>query len=393
MRLAIHFDQRVMNQDGHSSWHIEKTVLRTMVQFHKPTIDSKVFTGSLLLHEQGYELSEESEGSRTERFNAQRFVEALKLWANPPAHLYCTFTEKTIQVAGEGKIVAIYFTSIDKPHAMSLDEALRQTTDAYLGAVEVDTTYPVHVATYSHGLRAFGHIHGKVFSLFWDGISEDSKDSVALNEMKTCGFHDVKFESLNGRYSIFDKQHDPEHTILSGKTQRLCEGLLVGVAERVLNKLTDIAPLLPKKLHAALNAYVVAGTDEQIAHVALSCRRIIEYVADCLFPPQSQPSPDGRKLTKPAYRNRLLAYADKSRSSDTSIDLIVATTATLAEQLEKLDAAVNKGIHADLLDVEARRCLIRTVMLLDDMISLKSGPFEMHPEIHSLESFLANDRE
>ena len=68
----------------------------------------------------------------------------------------------------------------------------------------------------------------------------------------------------------------------------------------------------------------------------------------------------------------------------------MVSTATLAEQLEKLDSAVNKGVHADLLDVEGRRCVIRTVMLLDDMISLKSGPFEMLPDL-SLESFLADE--
>ena len=224
--------------------------------------------------------------------------------------------------------------------------------------------------------------------LFWDGINEDSKDSAALAKVRQFGFAAVRFESLNGRYSIFDKRHTPEHTLLVGETQRLCEGLLADTAERVLSTLTDAAPALPEKLHAALGA--LRDRDDQRSNRAcgISCRRVIEYVADCLFPPQSQPSPGGRKLDQQAYRNRLLAYADAARASDSSIDLIVASTATLAEQLEKLDSVVNKGIHATLLDAEGRRCVVRTVMLLDDMISLRGGPFEVRPELESMKSFL-----
>jgi hypothetical protein len=59
--------------------------------------------------------------------------------------------------------------------------------------------------------------------------------------------------------------------------------------------------------------------------------------------------------------------------SDTNIDLICASTALLGEQLEKLGNLVNKGVHAEVSRQEARRCLLRTIMALDDILSLKRG--------------------
>jgi hypothetical protein len=387
VRLALHFDEDAMNRGRQSFWTMAKILFTEVLRLQRPRISSQVFIGSLLLHQSAYEVAEVRSNGHTERFNKDRFKVILECWANPPIPLFCTFTKKTLMSATEGRLFVICLASVNGAQARKLDAAFKRST-AYRGAVEVDDSYPAHVLLYPHGLCAFGRIHGSDFSLFWDGTEDDSKDEIALHEMQKFGFRTVKFESLNGRYSIFDKRHNLEGTMLLGETRKLCVGLLADIAERVLNTLTDVAPALPEKLNAALKAFSAANTSDEIAHAALSCRRIIEYVSDCLFPAQDEPSPTGRKLDKQAYKNRLLAYADAARASDTSIDLIVASTATLGEQLERLQAAVNKGLHADLLDVEGRRCVIRTVMLLDDLVSLKSSPFEMKPELQSLKEFL-----
>jgi hypothetical protein len=47
---------------------------------------------------------------------------------------------------------------------------------------------------------------------------------------------------------------------------------------------------------------------------------------------------------------------------------------------ESLDLA-NKGVHAEVYGAEARRCLLRTILLLDDIVPLKSGPFEIQQGI------------
>lgn len=125
-----------------------------------------------------------------------------------------------------------------------------------------------------------------------------------------------------------------------------------------------------------------AETNEQLAQVTMSCRRIIEYITNCIFPPTNGEH-KGYKLGTKEYRNRLLAYADKERQSDTNIDLIVVSTEMLKEQLNKLSDLVNKGVHTEIYRHEARRCLLRTILLLDDIISLKADAFKIKIKIDS----------
>lgn len=140
------------------------------------------------------------------------------------------------------------------------------------------------------------------------------------------------------------------------------------------------SPDLGERLWSALRAFDQAETAEQLSHVAVTCRRTIERVANRLFPPvDAVVSPTGPKLGPTHYRNRLLAFADQARRNDTEIDLVCASTAALNEQISRLLAAVQKGVHAEVYRAETRRCLLRTIMLLDDFVALKRGGFEMRP--------------
>jgi hypothetical protein len=77
----------------------------------------------------------------------------------------------------------------------------------------------------------------------------------------------------------------------------------------------------------------------------------------------------------------LLAFADQTRRSNTNIDLIAVSTKALGEQLEKLEALINKGVHAEIYRSEARRCLLRVILLFDDILSLKANAFEIQGHI------------
>ncbi|MGO4376407.1 hypothetical protein AB4Z21_37770, partial [Paenibacillus sp. MCAF20] len=140
--------------------------------------------------------------------------------------------------------------------------------------------------------------------------------------------------------------------------------LLAFLSDDVVTRLSDAAPELGNKLWATLKTFNDAETEEQYAQVTTSCRRIIEYVADSLFPPIDEQH-EGRKLKGPHYKNRLLAFADIERRSETNIDVVVASTNLLSEQIDKLVNLVNKGVHTEVYRDEARRCLIRSIMLLD----------------------------
>lgn len=106
-----------------------------------------------------------------------------------------------------------------------------------------------------------------------------------------------------------------------------------------------------------------------------SCRRVFEYITDCLFPATNEIT-DGHSLKKDKYKNRLIEFANREFKSETNIDLIVTNTASLFDEWKKLYELSSKGVHSIPHRDECRRCIIRTILLLDDLISIKRTPFE-----------------
>lgn len=153
------------------------------------------------------------------------------------------------------------------------------------------------------------------------------------------------------------------------------------IADDTVSRLSDIAPDLGDRLWAALDTYESAETNEQLAQVMATCRRIFEYVVDRIFPPTDELSDSGHSLKADKYKNRLYEYARRSKCGDANTNLITASMELLDSQWDKLNKLANKGVHTEVYRNEARRCFIRTIMMLDDIISLKTGSFEIKPEL------------
>lgn len=381
MKVAFHFDERHPAFKYSFFLRVVKALFPVALKLRAPIVDAKVVMGTVpFLTRCRDRLPSNNPNSHTKVVNTAKLKALINDWKTLPRQGFSTLADSASDTAANGVMFAFCFSSIDPKHAKQIDKSLKKH-EWYLGAIEVDDLHAPHVSLYPHGLVALGRIRGREFQLYWDGFTEESKDASRFELLEEAGFSKVTYESLNGRYTIFDTRHSAEETIRSAAVTRMLEGLLSGTAERVLDAFVGVAPSLPEKLHAALKAFQNAETAEELAHVSLSCRRIIEYTANCVFPPQDKPSPDGRKLDKSAYRNRLLRFADVERSSDTAVDLIVASTSALAEQWERLDIGVNKGLHADALEPEVRRCLVRTILLLDDLLSLRTRAFPNEPEV------------
>ena len=321
---------------------------------------------------------EKTDTGEIRTFNNERFLSAMESLLNPGTHIWMSFTEETVPLLFTNNTFVILFESIGFREALELDELLREH-EWYLGGLQIDDTCPVHWIAYANALVASCRIVGNAIYHFWDGICEDSRDEGFLEELRDIGFERVEFEALNGKFSIFDKYHDFDHARRVAELSTALSDSLGMLADQAITRLTDAAPKLGDKLWSAIRAYDSAEVDEDYAQVAASCRRTIEYVADCLLPPEEELG-EGRPLGKSHYRNRLLAYADKERASDTNLDVICASTEMLGQQLEKLACLVNKGIHAEVLRHEARRCLIRTILALDDILSLRREPLEIIAE-------------
>lgn len=306
----------------------------------------------------------------------------------PESVIWVRFRPERVESCLDKNIFVVCLESVDLQMAEYLNGRLEKLP-YYFGALEVDDASPVHWNLYSGSLIAKYRVINKKVSIFWDGFNEDSQDQFAGERLTGLGFKEAAYESLNGKFSIFDKYHDFEHARRVAEWKRKCGSLLAFISDDVVSRLSDAAPELSEKLWAALNTFEAAETGEQLAQVAVSCRRIIEFVADSLFAPSTE-THKGFSLGKKDFRNRLLAFADKERASETNIDLICASTAALAEQLEKLSALTNKGIHGEVFRSESRRCLLRTILLLDDIISLKPSAFEIasHIDVEEMLDFL-----
>ena len=150
--------------------------------------------------------------------------------------------------------------------------------------------------------------------------------------MRSLGFEPVSWESLNGRFSIFDRYYNFEHAQHVAEWKRDCGQLLGFIADSVVSRLSDAVPDIGDRLWSALLTFDQAETTEQLSQVA-------------------------------------------------EIDLVCASTDALNEQIAKLLAVAQKGIYAEMYRAETRRCPLRTILLLDDLVALKQGAFQIRPDL------------
>lgn len=357
MKIAFHFHGSHPELGFEYGLAALRLVSSALLGQQRAQVTSKVFVGDLLFSD--------IDMSRDGRPRSSGDI--LEFWLHPHNPVWTRFLEERL-IAARGDVYAICLESVDQATAEGLHKCLVDAA-SYLGAMEVDDGYFLHWDLYSQSLSPLLRVLGGGANVFWDGFSEDDKDPGLLEELRSLGFNPVSWESLNGRFSIFDSSyHDFEHAQRVAEWKRDCGQLLGFIADSVVARLGDAVPDLSDQLWTALRTFDQAETTEQLSQVAVTCRRIIEHVADRLFPPREAGTAEP-KLGPKHYRNRLLAFADRARSTDTAIDLVCVSTNALEEQITKLLAVAQKGIHAEICRAETRRCLLRTILLLDDLLT------------------------
>ena len=357
MKVAFHFDSDHEDLGGtYYGSPARRFVFSTLLDQHHVHIATKVFVGDVLL---------KGHGSRSR-------TDIVAAWLR--SHQWNRLLTDRMPAPFQLNVFSVCIESIDQSTAELLHDALVRKTLAYVGAVEVDDSTLLHRQLYR--LCPMFRINGRSARVFWDGTTEDQKDPGDLEEVRNLGFAPVSWESLGGRYSIFDAHHTSGHHKRIAEFKRDGGRLLAFVADSVVTNLGDAIPDLGDQLWSALRSFEQAETKEQLSQVAATCRRIIEHVADRLFPPKEGVA-DGRpKLRQKNYRNRLLAFAEQAARSSTEGAFVCTSLTALEEQITKLIDVTNKGIHAEICRAETRRCLLRTILLLDDLVALK-GSFQI----------------
>ena len=153
--------------------------------------------------------------------------------------------------------------------------------------------------------------------------------------------------------------------LFSDQLARIVDEFVLGIAK--------FDPRLVRQLHGALKAFDSFNNGDSLAQISLSCRRLLERLADALYPPRSE-KVNGRKVGQAEYRNRLWAYIQDAIQSQTQRDVMISTLSDVGNRVDALDAAANKGLHADLNAGEVQRLLIAMLTLIYDVLTLAPLP-------------------
>lgn len=155
-----------------------------------------------------------------------------------------------------------------------------------------------------------------------------------------------------------------------------CFDILKAAAD---DKLLDLNPTLGEQLMLAFKG-VSSAKDEEWSQALATCRRLLEGLADQLHP-ASTDSTKGRALTQAQYVNRLWAFMDKAIESDSNKDLAKAHVDFLGAWLEKTNKITNKGVHAEVTQLEAVKAVFHTYLVVADLLDYLSMPSHSRPRV------------
>ena len=149
------------------------------------------------------------------------------------------------------------------------------------------------------------------------------------------------------------------------------------------DKLLDLNPVLAEQLMLAFKG-VSSSKDEEWSQALTTCRRLIEGLADQLYPANKEPV-KGRNLGQTQYVNRLWAFMDNAIESESNRDLAKTHVDFLGAWLEKTNKITNKGVHAEVQQLEAVKAAFHTYLAIADLLEyLGPGPVsKSKPNINS----------
>lgn len=124
---------------------------------------------------------------------------------------------------------------------------------------------------------------------------------------------------------------------------------------------------------------------EDWANAVHSCRRLLQAVADSIYPAQAGATvkSNGRdiKIGPDNYINRLVLFCESKQNSKIYEAIVGSNLSYLGNRLDSLFAAAQKGSHAEVSRTEAQRCVIQTYLAVGDVLSLLDGEENIPEEI------------
>lgn len=251
--------------------------------------------------------------------------------------LEATYTEATVY--------CWLFQNMTIDIATELHQSLLVSEDSYLGAMDVCFANPIHLRLFRNSLCEEYRLHGNSCSIFYE-MSENEDPDISIKEcFEESGFI-VGYEDIGARRTICDNYDTLEHFKRIEDFRRhigRIDGVEVGLADDIVHSLEELHPKLFDVLAAAMRTLARAETEEDLAQSSLSGRRVLEKIADYLYPPTDEKF-KGRKVGKAEYRNRLWAYIETTLDEKgLSIEELLLP---LGKEADRLVELFNSGLHA-----------------------------------------------
>lgn len=216
---------------------------------------------------------------------------------------------------------------------------------AYLGAMDVDFSEPLHLRFFRNSLCEEYRLHGQRCSVFYEMSCNEDPDLAVREIFERHGFQ-VEYEDSGARRTIFDNYDSLAHFRRVEDFRRVFaefDGLDEDRASDLILSLEELHPKLFDAFAAAARALERAETEEDLAQAALSGRRLLEKTADYLFPPQRELW-NGRRVGPAEYKNRLWAHLERTLAHINSAE--PETLTRLGNEADRLVKLFNSGLHA-----------------------------------------------
>lgn len=146
-------------------------------------------------------------------------------------------------------------------------------------------------------------------------------------------------------------------------TSSSCFDLLKNAVD---DKLLDLEPELAQQLMLAFKG-ISSKSSEEWSQALTSCRRLLEALADKLYPPNDKVI-NKRTFKANQYINRLWQFMSESIESESNSDLAKMHVDYLGSWLEKNYKMTNKGVHAEVSQLEATRVVFHMYLMLSDIL-------------------------
>lgn len=267
-------------------------------------------------------------------------------------------------------VYCVLFQNMDTSCANSLHNELLSIEPAYLGAMDVDFSNPIHLGFFRNSLCEEYRLHGTECSLFSELNDFEGLDELVKDTFDDYGFN-TSYEDIGARRTFWDKFDTIEHFQRIADFKRIflnMEGVTESLASDVIHSLEELHPKLFDKFASAARALQRAETEEDLAQASLSGRRVLESFADYLYPP-SKDKFKGRKIGPAEYKNRLWAYIETTLK-ETGGEDIEARLIELGKETDALVKLFNAGLHAEPCKSSIEQAFSRQLLWIQSVIEL-----------------------